>query len=75
MTEKKHMKRITLSVVIEKQTEKAYKIHHGPTTTWIPKSQVKSKTRLESDNKNEHFYAIVIPEWLAVKNGLAPNES
>ena len=37
---------------------------------WIPKSQIKSKTRIGLPGDNKRLFEIEIPEWLAIKNGL-----
>jgi len=66
----KSSKFIELSVVIEKQTEKAYMIDNDTEKVWIPKSQIKSKTRLGQPGDNKRLFEIQIPEWLAIKNGL-----
>jgi len=66
----KSSKFIEVSGVIEKQTEKAYMFSNGTEKVWIPKSQIKSKTRLGQPGDNKRLFDIEIPEWLAIKNGL-----
>jgi hypothetical protein len=50
---------VDITAEIRGETEKAYRLHDGTKTEWVPKSQVE-------DNNDGTF---TMPEWLAIDKG------
>jgi hypothetical protein len=50
---------VDISAEVRMETEKAWRLHDGAVTEWVPKSQVE-------DNGNGTF---TMPEWLAKDKG------
>lgn len=57
---------VEVSVVIKRETEKAYLVNHGVSEeVWIPKSQIDDYTE-----ENGAITSVFIPEWLAEEKGM-----
>jgi len=48
-----------LTAEVRGETDKAWRLHDGKTTAWVPKSQV----------EDNHDGTFTMPEWLALDKG------
>lgn len=53
---------------LKKETDSAYLFFDGDNDVWLPKSQISEMYKMDGYEKE---YCLQIPEWLAIKKGIA----
>ena len=56
---------VEVTVTVLRETDSALLVRDGLSEEWLPKSQIRDRTKLKGDAEE-----LTIPEWLALQKGL-----